>query len=211
MVALIHQGEFGFFAPSQPPSPSDARDRLQLPSSVPLLLAFGAIRPYKGITELFQVLALVRERHPDARLVIAGPLLVGTESEYHEAISRAGVSDAVTFRPRYVPHADVALYFAAADVAVYNYSDVTDSASLRIACEPRNPGGGNRSGRLQRVPAGRAHRSTGTAPFSGGDGGGVCDLLNNRAAAATHGPGRARAVRLRMVVAGQCPADDRAV
>jgi glycosyltransferase involved in cell wall biosynthesis len=134
MVALIHLGEFGFFAPAPLPSPSEARDRLQLPASGPLLLAFGAIRPYKGITELFQVLALVRERHPDAHLVVAGPLLVGTEAEYREAIAKAGVSSAVTFRPRYVPHGEVALYFAATDMAVFNYSDITDSASLRLAC-----------------------------------------------------------------------------
>jgi glycosyltransferase involved in cell wall biosynthesis len=183
VVALIHLGEFGFFAPAQLPSPSDARDRLQLPSSGPLLLAFGAIRPYKGITEFFRVLALVRERHPDARLVVAGPLLVGTEAEYHEAISRAGVSDAVTFRPRYVPHAEVAVYFAATDLAVFNYSDVTDSASLRLACSLGVPVVATavgafseflRDGVTARLVPPHAPEAMAAA---------VCDLLENQAAA----------------------------
>jgi glycogen(starch) synthase len=38
-----------------------------------------------------------------------------------------------------VPHAEVALYFRAADVAVYNYREVTDSGSLRIACSLGTP------------------------------------------------------------------------
>ena len=138
-LAVIHHGDYDFFAPSQPPSRSEARDRLGLPPAVPLLLAFGAIRPYKGIPELIRALALVRKRHPEAHLLIAGPLLVGSEVEYRDAIERARLGDAVTFRPQYVPHAEVALHFAAADVAVYNYSEVTDSGALRIACSLGTP------------------------------------------------------------------------
>jgi len=33
----------------------------------------------------------VRRRHADARLVIAGPVLVATESQYRDTIRRAGV------------------------------------------------------------------------------------------------------------------------
>jgi glycosyltransferase involved in cell wall biosynthesis len=183
VIALIHHGDYGFFAPAQPPAQSDARNRLHLPTAVPLLLAFGAIRPYKGIAELFQVLALVRARHPDAQLVIAGPLLVGTESEYQEAISRAGVLGAVTFRPRYVPHADVALYFAAADVAVYNYSDVTDSGALRIACSLGTPVVATAVGAFRQFLrdglTGRLVPPHSPAAVAGA----VCDLLSDRDAA----------------------------
>ena len=41
---------------------------------------------------------------------------------------------AVICRPGYVPHNRVAAYFAAADAALYNYREVTDSGALRIAC-----------------------------------------------------------------------------
>ncbi len=33
----------------------------------------------------------------------------------------------------------VARYFAAADVAVFNYRDITDSGSLRLACDLGTP------------------------------------------------------------------------
>jgi glycosyltransferase involved in cell wall biosynthesis len=49
------------------------------------------------------------------------------------------VDDAVLFRPGYVPAGEVAAYFAAADVAVFNYRDITDSGSLRLACDLGTP------------------------------------------------------------------------
>jgi glycosyltransferase involved in cell wall biosynthesis len=49
------------------------------------------------------------------------------------------LGDAVTFRPVYVPHVEVATYFAAADVAVFNYRDVTDSGTLRVAASLGTP------------------------------------------------------------------------
>jgi glycosyltransferase involved in cell wall biosynthesis len=38
-----------------------------------------------------------------------------------------------------VPADGVATYFAAADVAVFNYRDITDSGSLRLACDVGTP------------------------------------------------------------------------
>lgn len=132
-IALIHQGDYAFFE-GVPTDRATARRQLRLPLGVPLVLTFGAIRPYKGILDAVSALAKVRARHEDACLVIVGPLMVGTAGEYREAIERAGVTDAVVFRPGYVPREQVASYFSAADVAVYSYREVTDSACLRLAC-----------------------------------------------------------------------------
>jgi glycosyltransferase involved in cell wall biosynthesis len=123
----------------RPDERGEARRRLGLPGDGKIVLAFGAIRPYKGLHELIAALAELRRQHADARLVIAGPLLVGTEPEYRDAIRRARLRDAVVFRPQYVPAADVFDYFAAADVAVFNYRDITDSGSLRLACGSGTP------------------------------------------------------------------------
>lgn len=138
-IRVIPHGDYAFFAEPRAGDRRQARQHLGLPAQARILLAFGAIRPYKGLLELIAVLPHVRARHPDAHLVIVGPLLVGTEAEYQTAIARSGVADAVTFHPRYVPHDEVAAYFAAADAAVFNYRDVTDSGSLRIACSLGTP------------------------------------------------------------------------
>ena len=138
-IELIHHGDAGFLQGEQRPDRLAARAALGLPSDGKLVLAFGAIRPYKGIHGVIAALAELRRRYADARLVIAGPLLVGSEAEYREAIRRAGVDEAAIFRPGYVRAEDVATYFAAADVAVFNYRDITDSGSLRLACDLGTP------------------------------------------------------------------------
>lgn len=138
-IEVIHHGDAGFLHGAGGPDRGDARSRLGLPRHAKVVLAFGAIRPYKGLPGVIGALAEVRRRHPDAWLVIAGPLLAGSEREYHEAIRRAGVDGAVVFRPSYVPAEEVPTYFAAAAVAVFNYTDITDSGSLRLACDMGTP------------------------------------------------------------------------
>jgi glycosyltransferase involved in cell wall biosynthesis len=138
-IRVIRHGDYAFFAGGGADEQEQARRLLDLPITARVLLAFGAIRPYKGIRELIAAFPRIRARHPDAYLVIAGPLMVGSEVEYWEAIRQAGVEAGVAFRPHYVPHDSVATYFRAADVAVYNYHDVTDSGSLRIACTLGTP------------------------------------------------------------------------
>ena len=138
-IRVIHQGDYAFFGADEMLEPRQARRLLDLPEGAWIVLAFGAIRPYKGILDLITAFPRIRARHGEAYLVIAGPLLVGTEETYRQAIKEAGIETAVVFRPQYVPHERVAAYFIAADVAVYNYRDVTDSGSLRIACSLGTP------------------------------------------------------------------------
>jgi glycosyltransferase involved in cell wall biosynthesis len=133
-VDVIHQGDYGFFAPKQSISKTEARCRLGLPEEGPILLSFGAIRPYKGILELFKAIPLVHHKYPGTHLVVAGPMLVGSAEEYRMMIEKSGLKEKVIFRPEYIPHSDVNLFFKAADLAIYNYHDVTDSGALRIAC-----------------------------------------------------------------------------
>jgi glycosyltransferase involved in cell wall biosynthesis len=138
-IEIIHHGSAGFFGTAHRPDRSVARARLELPREGKIVLAFGAIRPYKGLFGAIAAIAELRRRGIDARLVIAGPLLVGREAEYRDAIRRETAEDAVIFRPRYVPGEEVAPYFTAADVAVFNYRDITDSGSLRLACDLGTP------------------------------------------------------------------------
>ena len=138
-IELIHHGDAGVLQGESRLERAVARARLGLPARARIVLAFGAIRPYKGLDGVIDALAEVRRRHADARLVIAGPVLVGDESQYRDAIRRAGVESVVIFRPGYVPADQVVSYFAAADAAVFNYRDITDSGSLRLACDTGTP------------------------------------------------------------------------
>lgn len=133
-VTVIHHGDYGFFEQKGALDRRAARRALGLPAEAKIILAFGAIRPYKGVQGLIEILPRIRQRHLNAMLVVAGPLLIGTEEEYRAVIAREGMEDAVAFWPRYIPHKDVAALFHTADVAVFNYHDITDSGALRVAC-----------------------------------------------------------------------------
>ena len=101
-VELIHHGDAGFLhgGAARPPRGAAALD-----------LARRLDRARLRCDPPSRVFTASSPRCPScgaataARLVIAGPLLVGTEGEYREAIRRAGVDDAVLFRPGYVPPA----------------------------------------------------------------------------------------------------------
>jgi glycosyltransferase involved in cell wall biosynthesis len=138
-IRVVPMGDLGFFTPAKQFSREEARVHLGLPHEEPLLLAFGAIRPYKGLHGIIQAMSYVVARIPGARLLIAGPLLAGTEAEYRRAIADSGVEDRIVFRPAYVPHELVAAHFAASDIAVFNYQEVTDSAALRLPCSFGTP------------------------------------------------------------------------
>lgn len=61
---------------------ADARARLGLPADAPVLAVVAQITPWKGQADAIEALALVRRRHPDARLVIAG------EAKFVDAATR---------------------------------------------------------------------------------------------------------------------------
>jgi glycosyltransferase involved in cell wall biosynthesis len=138
-IVVIHHGDYTFFADNMHTAVADARRGLDLPVEAQIILAFGAIRPYKGLKDLIGMMPEIRRRCPTAELVIAGPLLIGDGRDYRAAIAQAKAEKYVRFRPEYVPFDQVGLYFRAADVAVYNYEDITDSGALRIACSQRVP------------------------------------------------------------------------
>ncbi|MEO0741687.1 MAG: glycosyltransferase [Bacteroidota bacterium] len=109
---------------------TEARQRLSLPAAAPVLLFFGFVRAYKGLDVLLDAMPTVLERVPEARLVVAGEFYED-EAVYRERAAPLG--DAVRFDADYIPDADVATYFSAADVVVQPYRSATQSGVAQIA------------------------------------------------------------------------------
>ncbi|MDX2138506.1 MAG: glycosyltransferase family 4 protein [Chloroflexota bacterium] len=83
----------------------EAADLLLLartPDATPVILSVGAVKARKGMLELVQALAIVREHVPDARLIIVGALDI--EPEYvvqvRAEIARLGIGEVVELRGR---------------------------------------------------------------------------------------------------------------
>lgn len=110
----------------------EARARLDLPPEAPMILFFGFVRAYKGLHVLLEALPAVVEQRPDAHLVIAGEFYDGPE-RYESIIRQHGLEDRVIIHNRYIPGADVPLFFSAADVVAQPYISATQSGVAQIA------------------------------------------------------------------------------
>ena len=140
---IIPVGHFGFLAPwSERLSPLDRRE--------PVVLFFGTIRPYKGLHDLLEAMALLRKEMPRARLVIAGRPHESWEP-YAEAIRRLGLDDAVSARLGYIPEAEVPTVLAQARVVCLPYRDIDQSGVLHLAMAAGIPVVTTRVGGLSEV------------------------------------------------------------
>ncbi|MDP9192993.1 MAG: glycosyltransferase family 4 protein [Acidobacteriota bacterium] len=95
------------------PTREDARRTLNVDGNVALF--FGHVRPFKGLDI---ALRAWRELKTDVTLVVAGEAWWKGEEEYRALA--AGLTN-VRFEFRFIPDAEIATYFAAADVVLAPY------------------------------------------------------------------------------------------
>ncbi|MCX5753555.1 MAG: glycosyltransferase, partial [Candidatus Krumholzibacteria bacterium] len=97
----------------------------------PLLLFFGYIRGYKGLSYLIEAMPLIREKVP-AKLLVVGEFYDDT-APYTELVERLGLADAVRFVNRYVANEEVEGFFVASDLVILPYVSATQSGIVQIA------------------------------------------------------------------------------
>jgi glycosyltransferase involved in cell wall biosynthesis len=123
---------------------SAARASLGLDDDAVLLLAFGAIRPYKGLERLVRAVPGLRADAGDVRLIIAGRRF--PHEDPAPLRSLVDETEGVTMIDDGAPAEAVHILFRAADVAVLPYHGVLNSGVLMLALTfgvpvvaPRNP------------------------------------------------------------------------
>lgn len=120
------------FAEQPIPSQAEARSRLCLAPEAQVILFFGLIKPYKGLLDLIEALALVRSEYPSVHLLIAGRP-EGSIEPYLALLSQHGLHEATTLRLRFIPTEEVPFYFAASDIACLPYRQASQSGVLLTA------------------------------------------------------------------------------
>lgn len=99
----------------------------------PSVLFFGIIRPYKGIEYLLSAWKHVKEKMPEARLIIAG----NGDKKYigliKELIYKLNISDVVITKFEFIPTEKVALYHNASDIVIFPYKHIDQSGALFTA------------------------------------------------------------------------------
>jgi glycosyltransferase involved in cell wall biosynthesis len=107
-----------------------ARQRLGIPLDRTVILSFGAIKHYKGLDILAQIMPDVLERHPEVMIWIVGkPERASDLKPFENFISHPQVH----IHSDYVPSDEAWCYHLAADVMVFPYRQITQSAALLTA------------------------------------------------------------------------------
>ncbi|MDN7672361.1 glycosyltransferase family 4 protein [Burkholderia oklahomensis] len=98
-----------------PMTPADARRKLQLPQDRPIVLAVRRLVRRMGLEDLIDAVKIVRRRHPDVLLLIAGKGRL--EGELQERIDDAEIGDNVKLLG-FVPDNHLAALYRAATLSV---------------------------------------------------------------------------------------------
>jgi glycosyltransferase involved in cell wall biosynthesis len=132
------------------------------------LLAFGYVRPYKGIEDLLAALVLV----PEAELRVVGRFWEPV-GRYARLVERLGLAQRVRLEDRYVPDAEVPALLAACDVVVCPYRQASQSGVVHLAYAHGRPVVATRVGGLAQAVV---DRRTG-ALADPGDAGALADAI----------------------------------
>ncbi|MGI9146790.1 MAG: glycosyltransferase family 4 protein [Chloroflexota bacterium] len=126
-VFTVHNGVDGQIFRPEPASRDRIamRDRLGLPPDVPVIGCVARLMRWKGQAILLEAFVLVREIHPQARLVLAGLAMDSSpdgRGDYRDYLMRRiaalGLGDAVTL-PGYLPRSEMPQFYAALDVLAH--------------------------------------------------------------------------------------------
>lgn len=109
-----------------------ARAKLGLSPDGIVLLIFGIVRQYKGLSVLLQAMAQPEMSSLKPALLIAGEFWED-KSRYLEQARALGLSGQLKIDDRYIPDEEVPLYFSAADLLVASYTGGTQSGAVKMA------------------------------------------------------------------------------
>ena len=109
-----------------------AAGKLGLDPSLKYLLFFGMIRKYKGLDLLIRAFALMKDRVPDLRLIVAGEFYSG-QKEDMELINEFGLADRIILRDHFIPSGEVRYYFSLADLVTQPYRSASQSGVSQVA------------------------------------------------------------------------------
>jgi D-inositol-3-phosphate glycosyltransferase len=112
--------------------PAAARANLGLPATGIVLLFFGIVRQYKGLSVLLQAMAQPELASLQPALLVAGEFWE-EKSHYLKQAQALGLSEQLRIEDRYIPNEEVPVFFSAADLLVAPYTGGTQSGAVKMA------------------------------------------------------------------------------
>jgi beta-1,4-mannosyltransferase len=115
---------------------SAAREQLGVSGDARLFVFIGAVRAYKGITELIEAIRAL-PADTSARLIVAGRAFDQAEADAVRAV--AGDDERVTLRLEFIPDEDLPVLLGAADAVALPFRDILTSGSAILAMSYGRP------------------------------------------------------------------------
>jgi glycosyltransferase involved in cell wall biosynthesis len=97
------------------------------------ILFFGQIKKIKGLDILLEALYLLKQRHVNCELTIAGKLWRSTFDEYQNIIDRKELVSSIKSHIRYIPDDEVWSFFNDTNLVVLPYRKIYQSGVLLMA------------------------------------------------------------------------------
>ena len=111
-------------------SSQTARDLLGIPKDAFVILFFGLIKQYKGLDTLFEAMKLVNQQNNNITWLVVGKTGDKIQQAYLDQIN---MLDRTFIFSDYVPNEEIWQYHCAADVGVFPYRHIFQSAALITA------------------------------------------------------------------------------
>jgi glycosyltransferase involved in cell wall biosynthesis len=127
----ILENSFGSVMRGKKISKTRARKELKLPNK-PVILFFGAVRPYKGLEDLISAFGLLRKNGIDAALLVAGAFWDSPE-KYVSIARTLGIEKEIKIINKYIPDEEIPRLFCASDIVVLPHRTATQSAIPLLA------------------------------------------------------------------------------
>jgi glycosyltransferase involved in cell wall biosynthesis len=118
-ISLVPHGSLDFHVQNKKDT-EKIRQEFGFEKDQKVILLFGAVRAYKGVSTALKAFAEVMKKVPQARLLIAGKLWVDWEP-YRRLIEDLGIRESVVTDLKYIPSDEVYKYFDAADLLILPY------------------------------------------------------------------------------------------
>jgi glycosyltransferase involved in cell wall biosynthesis len=126
-------------------SKDEARKKLGIENSGPIILFFGFIRNYKGLDILLEAMKSLKDKTPNPtsqfqipKLLIAGEFYEN-EKRYQQLIDKLGVRNDLILRTDFIPDNEVKYYLCAADAVIQPYRTATQSGVTPLAYHFEKP------------------------------------------------------------------------
>jgi glycosyltransferase involved in cell wall biosynthesis len=135
-VQMVSHPLYDNFGESVPKN--EARQKLNIPAGIPVILFFGFIRRYKGLDILLEAMKDHRIQSAGIKLLVAGEFYEDKKS-YFEQIEKLDIADQLILRTEFIPDHEVRYYVSAADVVIQPYRNATQSGVTPLAYHFEKP------------------------------------------------------------------------